>query len=353
MNSGMLAIIMHQFPYQFDGLQQISSVIFMVDLVLFIIFSALLALRFVWVRRGTYGILVSNPMQLSMMSCPPIAWLTLVAFVSLNISQCYWGGHWAALLGYAMWWVGVVWMMATLLFILISAIRHSNIQSNRVPPSALIPAVGVATIAAIGGLISAQASDLSARLAVPVIIVSFMTIGVGLFFATVVYTFILLDIIVQGWPAREQIPTLFVLVGPMGQTASALLLNGSSASSYMNFSQYNRGTFLTATAATTVNTICVLLALFLAGVGVVMLAFALYATFEKGLRKGLTWNPQWNATVFPVATLVNALQLFAIAMDSPAFRVLTAIGLLILVLVYLMNLAFTLSYVLGGNKFTV
>ena len=61
----------------------------MIDLVLFILFSLLMALKLAMFRGQAYGELVNDVQQLCLLACWPIAWLTLVAFVSLSVSQAH------------------------------------------------------------------------------------------------------------------------------------------------------------------------------------------------------------------------------------------------------------------------
>ena len=78
--------------------------------------------------------------------------------------------------------------------------------------SIILPAVATATVAAEGGLICVYSKEMSARLAVPVIIVSFLLLGVGVFLGLSISALFLQRILVTGWFDGIKRPTLVLLV---------------------------------------------------------------------------------------------------------------------------------------------
>ncbi|KAJ9612894.1 hypothetical protein H2200_002835 [Cladophialophora chaetospira] len=341
MNSGIIAIIAHQLPYQFDGLGQIAAVFWMIDLVLFILFSILMFLKLAMFRKQAYRELVNDVQQLGLLACWPIAWLTIVAFVSLSVSEAHWGGHAFTLVAYVMWWVGAAWIITTTCFVMITLIRRHSVSDVDLVPMVLIPPVGVATLATVGGLFSIYSHAISARLAVPVIIASFFSVGIGLFFATFLYTLLLHRLLVKGFPPPELAASMFLFVGPMGQTATALQLLGSAAHTYGRFAGYHKGTFLAASAAASLDVACILLAMLTSGMGTIWLIIAFWCMGEHAVHRKLSWTPTWNAIIFPTGTLTSSMLMFGIEMDSPFFRTITTIGLLFLVVMWFVNLAGT------------
>lgn len=353
MNLGIIAILMHQFPYQFHGLPVLSTIAFLVDFVLFIVVSVLLLLRFAMFRGQAYDELTDDVGALGLLACWPIAWETLVAFITLTVSEAHWGGHAFTIVAYVMWWIGAVWTIGTLLFVFMTLITRHKTSDRQLPPLLLIPAVGVATVSTIGGLVSSYAAGISARMAVPVIIFAFFTAGIALFMATFLYTLLLHGLLTAGWPAPEQSPLMFILVGPMGQTASAFQLLGSAASTYGRFAGYHKGTFLTLTAASPLDTACVLFGLLLSGMGTIWLILAFCVMFYRAYRRELTWNPAWNSIIFPTGTLTTSMLMFSIEMDSPFFRVITGILLVFLIIMFFVNLAFTAWEIFRGRLLIV
>lgn len=344
---------MHQEPYQFWGLGVLSTIAFMADFVFFIFFSSILLLRLVMFRRQAFHELVDDISELPLLACWPIAWLTLTAFVALNVSQSSWGGHSFTIVAYVMWWIGAVWMLATLLFVFITLIRRRHIADQQLPLTILIPAVGVTTVATIGGVLSTYSTAISARMAVPVIITSFCFVGLGIFMALILYTQLLQQLLLKGWPSPDQAATLFVLVGPMGQASAALQLLGSAASTYGRFAGYNKGSFLTEAAAPPLEVVCVLIALLLTGISIIWMIVAFYALLERAFNKELIWAPTWNSIIFPTGTLATSLLMFSMEMNSPFFRTMTTIFLLFMITVFFINLAFTAWKIFKGQILVV
>jgi tellurite resistance protein TehA-like permease len=134
-----------------------------------------------------------------------------------------------------------------------------------------------------------------------------------------------------------------MFIGPMGQGSSALIQLGRAAQVYGAFDNYNTSTFLSAEAAAPVHAVSVMIALILSGLGVIWVGFGVYAMLRRAARRELVWTHAWNSIIFPTGTLVTSMELFALEMDSVAFRVIATIMLVMLVIVFLTNLIFVVS----------
>lgn len=353
MNAGIIAILFHQLPYQFDGLQVLSTIAYLIEFILFIAFSLLLLTRFALYRSQAYYEITSDVSDLSLGACWVISWLTLSSLTGLIVSNSYWGGHSFTIVSYVMWWIGVAWMMAYLLFTIITLARRTHVSDREILPLILIPTVGVATAATTGGLIAGNANAISARMAVPMIIVSFFMAGIALFTSIPLYAILFHRFLTVGWPPLPTSATMFILIGPMGQTSTALQLLGSAAYTSNHFAGYARGTFLSTSAAPIVSTACTLLALLITGMGCMWAFVALHVMIERAYRRELKWTPAWNSVIFPTGTLTTSFLQFSIEMDSPAFRTVTAALLAILVVMFFVSLGFTVFEVLRGRLLVV
>jgi tellurite resistance protein TehA-like permease len=87
MNAGIIAILMHQLQYQFNGLRVLSTIAFLINFVIFIVFSLIFLARFAVHGRDAYRELTSSPPELALTACWAIAWLTLVSSVALVVSE--------------------------------------------------------------------------------------------------------------------------------------------------------------------------------------------------------------------------------------------------------------------------
>ena len=125
----------------------------------------------------------------------------------------------------------------------------------------------------------------------------------------------------------------------MGQSATALLSLATASTTH--FPEYDKGTFLTQSAAEALSTACMLVALLMFGFGVFWMIYGIYGILDAAVRKETKWTPAYYSTIFPAGTMNSALTLFSISLDSPAFRVLSTILLIVLVLNVIVNLGFT------------
>lgn len=205
------------------------------------------------------------------------------------VSNASWGGYPFTMVSFVMFWIVSLWDLIVLLWAFITLIRRHEASDRRIPISIIIPAVSVATVAITGANVATFAKDLPAKLAVPVMILSFNWVGIGILLGLILYVYLFHALLAQGWPEPDQTPTLFILVGPMGQSAAALQILGAAATTYHRFADYNTGTFLTAEAAKGLDSACVLVALLFNGLGVIWFVLGVYAMLERAYRKELRW----------------------------------------------------------------
>ncbi|KAK4548671.1 hypothetical protein LTR36_009582 [Oleoguttula mirabilis] len=347
MNTGILSIIMHELPYQFNGLGILSTIMFVFNIVLFAAMFTVLMLRCILYPRAIVKACSTNLTELVMMGAVPIAWFTIVAQVGLTASTATWGGHAWFLVAYVMWWVGTFVMCIVAITVIVVIAKTDIVNVESLNPSMVIPFVGTATDAVVGAILINYSHGVTARLAIPVIIVSYILAGIGFFAAGIIYAAYFIRLINHGLPPPPQTPGLVLLVGPCGQSAAAAQLLGTAASTY--FGQYAKGTFLQASAGSTLRVVGVLLGLMFVGLGLLFAAFSIYIIVEAAVKRQHQYSLMWWSTIFPMATVNTAFIAFATDMDSPTFRVLSTIFLICLLIDYFLNWAFTLRDVFLGK----
>lgn len=353
MNSGALAQLIHQSPYRFNGIDILADIFFVISLTLYVIFSSLFMLRLAWFRGDAYKEITDSFAELTFVPCWMISFMTLTSNVALIVSTASWGGYPFTIVAYVMWWFVMVWNMCSLFWAFITLIRKHESKDMRMGTSIIIPAVSVSTVGITGAAVATYSYELPTRLAIPVMIVSFNWVGVGILMGMILYVYLFHSLLAQGWPAPPQTATMFILVGPMGQSAACLQILGSAASRYGRFAEFNKGSFLTAESAPGVDAACTVLALLMNGLGVVWLLFSVAAMIERAIERTLVWTPSWNAIIFPTATLTTSMLVFSTQMDSPAYRVVTAILTIILVFFFLVNLVMTVLRISQGKLLIV
>lgn len=218
MNSGVLALLLHNLPYQFRGLGIIATMFYVLDLVTFTFFSIAFILRFVMYGATAYREVINEPPELMFCACWPIAFMTLTSLTSLITSNAYWG-HSFTIVAYVMWWFVSLWALLFLFGTFIILIRQHDASDRRLPMLVILPAVSVSTAAVEGGIVASMSYEISPNLAVPVIIVGFLLVGVGILFGFMLTIYLFHSLLAKGWPPAAQTATVFIFIGPMGQSA--------------------------------------------------------------------------------------------------------------------------------------
>ncbi|TKA77025.1 hypothetical protein B0A55_01959 [Friedmanniomyces simplex] len=320
---------------------------FVFNIVLFVVFFAILLLRIVLYPKAIVQSVTSDFTECTMMAAPVIAWFTITAQIGLTVSQASWGAHTWFLVAYVFWWIGTFLTIVIAVAVIVIISKYDMVNIEGITPALVIPFVATATDAVAGGLIVTYSHYVNARLAVPVIIVSYMLTGIGFFAALMVYAVYLARLLNAGLPPAAQSPSLILLVGPLGQSSAALQGLGSAASSF--FKTYDKGTFLMQSAGSVCSAVGVLLGLMLAGMAVFFMAFGAYVILEGAIKRQHKYSLMWWSTIFPIATVNTAFIEFSITMDSPAFRGLSAAFLIFLLIDYFINWAFTLRDIFQGK----
>ncbi|KAK3326796.1 voltage-dependent anion channel, partial [Apodospora peruviana] len=381
-------------------LQTTSTVFFFIDLVLFIIFSLIFLLRLIWFRRQAGAELFHVSSQqpdhdnntdetdddLGYLAAWPLVWMTLVAFAAViapELGQHSQTARTVSHLAYTAWWIGAAWTVVTTLVILavplLSSPPDQQPKQKILPPSTVFPPMALAFVAFIGALIvsnllsaTATTTGLSPpKLAtVPVIIFALCAIGAALFMSLILYPIILIHQLTtplaithsihthQSNPS-QLICTQFYLVGALSMSAASLQLLGTALSTIPGNGNSpstpptNGAAFLTNTTPTLISVPCILFALLLFGMASLTFLLALITLIYTACLRNLQWTMSWHGILLPVAALgLSSLQ-FSVELGSSFFRVLASVLLVLIVVAFLVNLAFTVWFAWKGRVLIV
>lgn len=109
MGTGIVAILLHNLPYQFLGLHYIAIAIFILNIALFAMFVVISVLRYVlW--PGKFSQLVNHPVKSMSIGALPMGFATIVNMTAY-ICIPAWGSS-AETLVWVMWWIDVVLSVA-------------------------------------------------------------------------------------------------------------------------------------------------------------------------------------------------------------------------------------------------
>jgi tellurite resistance protein TehA-like permease len=305
MDTGILSIIMNLLPWQFRGLGILATIMFVWNFVLFSCFALFSIARLFRHASHVKNESMNALEEQSYLAAPAIAYLTLVAQVSLTCSTA-WGYNWT-ILAYVLWWIGLVWTVTLCSSTVVLLTKRNITNDHQMSPVILLPLIGVMTQGTTAGIIVNYSAGMNATLAIPLIIVSFLTIGYAFFLSLLYYAIYMHRLLVEGPPQQVKLASMIVTIGPMGQFATAIQLLSQAANSKQYFVQYNQGTFLTASAASNLATSCELCALMIIGSGFLWITVAWYMVTESLFRRNLPYSLTCWSMIFPMGKIPSSI----------------------------------------------
>jgi tellurite resistance protein TehA-like permease len=102
MSTGIVSILLHQLPYNGNGLQIISVVFFVLNLVLFILFSFISCLRYLSYPQ-IFKAVLRHPHQSLFLATFPVGLATLINMTVLVCAPAWGAGM--ATVAWVLWWI--------------------------------------------------------------------------------------------------------------------------------------------------------------------------------------------------------------------------------------------------------
>lgn len=218
------------FPYRGHWQVVIATILYVFELVLFFLFLGIVLARWIIYPHAAVRRAMSDPDELGAYAIAPIALMTIGSLTITQVSEGPWGGHAFTLVGYVLWWIGVAWVFLTAVVVLAVLFYTGNQVDRVMTPILFMAPVGLATAGAEAGLITIYGYEMSARLAVPQLIVGYFAVGVAFFMAVLLYTVYFHRLLSSGWPVAAKRAGLFILVCSTSSFLKHTLLTGPSRS---------------------------------------------------------------------------------------------------------------------------
>jgi len=284
-----------------------------------------------------------NVMEAACLASISISFTTIIQMMALTLTAS-WSPGWG-MAAWVMWWLNAA--MAAICCIALPYVftKVEGLTIDWVPPAVLLPLIAALTAAAGGGVVCRYGA-VSPELQVPVIIVSYLFIGLGLPLSVVVDAVFLARVSDQAFTVQQKVYQLMILCGPLGQGSFALQILGTCVQRGA-FAKYDNSSFVSVTGAKTVPTISEWLGLITWGYGTFWWAVACVAILHYLLtnpRELLRWDKSLSAwsMVFPWGVYTNAAVQLGVVLNSRAFWVWQTVLLLLLICIWLANVAATL-----------
>ncbi|KAK1979245.1 voltage-dependent anion channel [Colletotrichum cereale] len=297
--TAILATILHQLDYRFNGLTIISYLFWVAAMVLLLSMVGVYVVRLVLYPKHVINSLKHDEAELSGLSSVSIAFTSIIQMASLTLVSG-WGGPWSEIV-YVLWWVAVGLAAANVIILPFIFVKVYPSGVPHISPATQLPLIAALTAAAGGGTICSSAM-LSSDQQIPVIIVSYLLIGMGLPLAFTLDVLFWARLLGNYQPPKQKAFQEMILCGPWGQSSFALQMLGQAVVKG-SFAQYASGIFLTADASGPVGYTSIFLGLTAWGLGTFWWLFAIMGIVHafldgKGPKKIPYTLAGW-ALVFP------------------------------------------------------
>lgn len=337
MGTGVLALIIAELPVAKSLMWSLGAMLWQVNMVLFMLFTVLYALRWIIFTTEAKQIFKHPSMSLFLGAIPMALATILNGFLKFGPALY---GDVAIQIAEMLWYVDVI--LALMIAWIVPFCMYSVQQHELKNMSALwlLPIVACEVAASSGGLLLAHLE--AGQNAVAILFSSYLLWGISVLPAFAILTILMLRLALHQLPAKELAISSWLALGPIGTGALALLLLGAQAPQVLNSIGmqalgeifYYAGIFGS---------------LILIGFGTWWLGIALLTTLKH--RKDLPFNLGWWGLTFPLGVfslaILNLGQQFALP-----FICNIAYGLAtILILLWIMVVSKTTQGFYQGNLF--
>ncbi|MDG4856578.1 TDT family transporter [Streptomyces sp. T-3] len=305
MGTGIVANAAATLPLQFPGLRTAATVVWACAALLLLVMAAAWTVH--WVRhtnnaRG-HG---SNPVMSQFYGAPPMALMTIGAG-TLLLGKDWIGMDAAVAVDWVLWLAGTVFGLLCTFAIPYRMITQRKAATDAAFGGWLMPVVPPMVSAAMGALLIPHTP--AGQLRETMILACLAMFGISLIAAFVVINMIYSRLVHHDFPPAGTVPTLWIVLGPLGQsvTAAGLLANVAPGA-------------LPAGYAHTLSSFALVFGVVTWGFAMLWLALAAAVTIRTARTTGLPFNLTWWGFTFPVGTCVTGSIGLAARTDADLFK---------------------------------
>ncbi|MBO1766715.1 TDT family transporter [Allobranchiibius sp. GilTou38] len=317
MGTGIVAVAAASLPVQFPGLRVFGVVVWAAAAILLVLLTVATAAHWVKYRDTARGHHL-DPVMAHFYGAPPMAILTVGAG-TLLLGKDVLGIGPAVAVDWVLWSLGTLTGLAAAGVVpYLQFTRHEGVDEKSAFGGWLMPVVPPMVSASTGALLVPHTPAGQARLTL--VLACYAMFGLALIASLVVITLIWYRLATQKVGEARMVPTLWIVLGPLGQSITAANLLGGVAS------QALPAPYSTAFKA------------FAVVYGVPVWGFALLwaglaaAVTARTAKQGLPFSLTWWSFTFPVGTCVTGTSGLALHTGSTVFHWAAAVfyvGLLI------------------------
>ncbi|KAL8696417.1 MAG: hypothetical protein Q9224_002808 [Gallowayella concinna] len=280
--SGVLATVLFQLNWQFQGSQIIATILWLYTILIFSVLSLIYITKICLFPQTVRKQLTSDIMELCNLSSVSITFGVIINMVALVCAKA-WGPSWG-MVAYVLSWINVFIAFVVVVGIPYVYFRCCPPGTDNMPPAVILPVISALTASSACGIVC-YAGKLSARAQLPMIITGYVLLGIGYADTAALIIVYLTRLINGGFPNKAQLWMNFIPVGPLGQASVAMQILGQAASApgHLTFASYNEGTFITASAGQVLGTMGTFMGLLTWSYAAWWLLFAIALTIHLGI----------------------------------------------------------------------
>ena len=333
MGTGIVANAGATLPVHLPGMPTFTRVVWVIAALMLVVLLAVVGGH--WLRHPTVARShARNPQMAHFYGAAPMALLT-VASGAVLVGGDLIGEHAAVELAWALWAAGTVGGLFTAVSIPFLMFTQHSVGPDAAFGGWLMPVVPPGVSAATGALLIPHMAPGVGRQTM--FYGCYAMFGLSLVAAFIIISMIWSRLALYGVSGTARVPTLWIVLGPLGQSITAAGLLGLSAALVVD-----------AGTAENFNSFVILFGVPVWGFAVLWIALATALTVRTmlaGMPFALTW---WSLT-FPVGTFVTGTTQLAVHTGLPAFTFAALIAYLGLLATWVLVTARTARGSLRGN----
>lgn len=336
MGTGIIANASATLPLIGDQLRGFALVVWVLAALLLVGLTISLATH--WIRKpdvakGHWN----DPVMAQFYGAPPMAMLT-VGTGAMIVGHDLIGQSAATKLAWVLWILGTIIGLLTAVVIPFRLFTKFRVRHDGAFGGWLMPVVPPMVSATGGALLLPTIESLDWR--ETFMFACYAMFGMSLFASVIIITMIWSRLAHYGTSGTARVPTLWIVLGPLGQSITAAGLLGTAAL-----------TAVAAPLATALNLFSVLYGVPTWGFALMWAAIATLITVRT-IRRKLPFALTWWSFTFPVGTVVTGTTQLAIHTGLPTFQVLAIAFFAILLLAWVLVAIRTLYGALKDNLLT-
>ncbi|WP_103534166.1 TDT family transporter [Streptomyces sp. SM11] len=317
MGTGIVANAAATLPLQFPGLRTAATVVWGCSALLLAAMTAAWCVHWIHHRDNARGH-GTHPVMSQFYGAPPMALMTVGAG-TLLLGKDVIGLQAAVTIDWTLWLTGTLLGLLAAFAVPYRMITRHKMAADAAFGGWLMPLVPPMVSAAMGALLIPHTPPGQLRLTMTLACLAMF--GISLIAALIIITLIYSRLMHHVAPAAATVPTLWIVLGPLGQSVTAAGLLANAAPTALP-DPYARGLAVFALVFGVVTW----------GFAMLWLALAAAVTLRTARTTGLPFNLTWWGFTFPVGTCVTGSTVLADRTGSSALQ-WTAVALYAVLLV--------------------